>query len=134
MYWIAAFLLLLLSATSVAGQVNVDIGIRLPSPPRLVIIPDTRVYYAPNVAVNFFRYEKDYWVFKDHQWYVARHSRGPWSLVERERVPTPVLRVPARYYRAPPQEWHDHAPHHPPRWEPEYGQKWDEQHYRPQQK
>lgn len=133
MHWVVA-LLLLASASFAAGQVNVDIGIRLPSPPRLVIIPDTPVYYAPDVAANYFRYGKEYWVFKDAQWYVARQPRGPWSRVERERVPTPVLRVPVRYYRAAPQEWHDQAPHHPPRWEPQYGQKWDEQHYRPPQK
>jgi hypothetical protein len=126
--------LLLASVMSVAGQVSVDIGIRLPSPPRLVIIPDTPVYYAPDVSANYFRYGKQYWVFKDDQWYVARQPRGPWSLVERERVPTPILRVPVRYYRAAPAEWHDHAPHHPPRWEPQYGQKWDEQHSGPHQK
>jgi hypothetical protein len=126
--------LLLASASSVSGQVNVDIGITLPSSPRLVIIPDTRVYYAPDVAANYFRYGKEYWVFREGQWYVARKPRGPWSLIERERVPVPILSVPVRYYRAAPEAWRDHAPHHPPRWEPQYGQKWDEQHYRPPQK
>jgi hypothetical protein len=114
--------------------VNVDIGIRLPRDPRLVIIPDTPVYYAPNVDANYFRYGKDYWVFKDGQWYVARKSRGPWSRVEHERVPTPILRVPVRYYRDAPQDWRDHAPHHPPRWEPQYGRQWDEERYRPPQR
>ena len=46
------------------AQVHVDIGIRLPSPPRLVVVPEVRsVQYVPSGHANLFAYGGQYWAF-----------------------------------------------------------------------
>ena len=53
------------------AQVSIDIGIRLPSPPPLAVIPNTVVYYAPNAPANVFFYGHQYWVYQPTGWYVG---------------------------------------------------------------
>ena len=47
---------LLVAAVAVPAhaQVSVNIGIRLPGPPALVVVPGTPVYYAPRAPANVF--------------------------------------------------------------------------------
>jgi len=87
-------------------QVGINIGIPappaivVPAPPRLVVVPTTpAVRYAPDLSVNFFLYGGSYYTFSDGAWFIASAYDGPWSYVERVRVPRPVLVVPYRYYR-----------------------------------
>ena len=35
-------------------RVGIDIGIQLPAPPPLVVIPESPVYYAPSAPANVF--------------------------------------------------------------------------------
>jgi hypothetical protein len=122
---IAALLVLLLTVPAPA-QVRVDIGIHLPSPPSLVIVPGTPVYYAPQAPANVFLYGHQYWAFNNGGWYTGPNWTGPWVVVEPAVVPVPVLRVPVRYYPAPPGHWRGWAPGAPPRWEKHYGRGWHE--------
>lgn len=113
------------AASLTHAQVNINIGIDLPRPPALVIIPRTPVAYAPAVPANIFFYGGQYYVFADHVWYVGPTYQGPWAGVALEHVPPPILAVPVRYYRAPPPAWKHWRRGAPPPWEAvrEYGSK-----------
>ncbi len=101
-YALVALLALILAGPADA-QVHVDIGIHLPAPPQLVIVPGVpAVQYAPAAPANFFFYSGQYWVFVNDGWHVSRHQDGPWILVGPQFVPRPLLFVPVRYY-----EWAD---------------------------
>jgi hypothetical protein len=96
------------------AAVNVNIGIDLPGPPRLVPVPAApAVVYAPAVHANYFQYSGRYYVFTNDVWYVGPRYNGPWVVAQ--HVPAPVLGVPVRYYRTPPPAWRhwsrDAAPH-----------------------
>jgi len=60
-----------LVAAPVHAQVGVgfDIGIQLPGPPALVVIPRAPVYYAPRAPANIFFYGQNYWV-----WYAGNND------------------------------------------------------------
>lgn len=114
-------------AVPVQAQVHVDIGIRLPGPPALVVIPGAPVYYAPRAPANVFFYANQYWVFTPGGWHVGPTWNGPWVVVQAVRVPPPILRVPVQYYPVPPGHWKGWKRHDPPRWETQYGREWREE-------
>ncbi len=115
------------SQVSIAiGTPNVRIGINLPAYPRLVRVPEYPVYYAPNLAANYFFYDGMYWVYQDDDWYASAWYNGPWGRVDRMDVPVYVLRVPVRYYRRPPKYFHGWTPDAPPRWGDHWGREWQE--------
>ena len=120
-------LIVLAFAGPAQAQVHVEIGIHLPAPPPLVVVPTVAsVQYAPSAPGNFFFYGGQYWVFSGGGWHVSRGFNGPWILVAPQYVPRPVLLVPVRYYHVPPghwKQWHHEAP---PRWEHEWGHPWAE--------
>ena len=77
----------LLSLHSAEAQVsigistpNVSIGINMPVYPELVPVPGYPVYYAPQVAANYFFYDGMYWVYEDDNWYASSWYNGPWAL------------------------------------------------------
>jgi hypothetical protein len=116
-------------AVPVAAQVRVgvNIGIQLPGPPALVVVPGTPVYYAPRAPANVFFYAHQYWVFANGGWYVGPTWNGPWGVVEPMYVPPPILQVPVGYYPAPPPPWAGWRREAPPRWGPHYGREWREE-------
>jgi hypothetical protein len=89
-------------------DVTVNIGtpappvIALPAPPRVIVVPNSPVYYAPDVGANLFVYDKQYYTVQDGHWFRARSHRGPWAFVEIGSVPGPVRAVPVKYYKVPP--------------------------------
>ena len=111
------------------GLPNASIGINVPVYPRLVAVPGYPVYYAPNLAANYFFYDGMYWVFQGDNWYVSSWYNGPWSLVSPEAVPLYVLRVPVRYYRRPPPYFRLWWADAPPRWGKHWGPEWEERHH-----
>ena len=124
------FIVALLAFALVApayAQVHVDIGIHLPSPPRLVVVPEVRsVQYVPTADANLFFYGGQYWAFANGGWHVSAGYNGPWIVVAPRFVPRPVLLVPVNYYRVPPGHWKPWNKHQPPRWGNEWGQEWSE--------
>jgi hypothetical protein len=128
-----ALSILMGSATPVAAQVSVSIsvpgvsiGIHQPAYPELVLVPGYPVYYAPRLNANYFFYDGMYWVYYGGNWYASSWYNGPWGLVDPYHVPLFVLRVPVRYYRAPPvyfREWRADAP---PRWGHHWGPQWEQ--------
>ena len=123
-YVTAALLVLVLSAPA-AAQVHVDIGIHLPAPPRLVIVPQLpEIRYAPAEDTNLFFYNAQYWVFVNGAWYVSHGYQGPWIVVGPQFIPRPLLHVPVRYYRVPPGHWRAWKHDAPPRWGHDWGREW----------
>ena len=123
------------STTSALAQVSfafespgVSIGFNVPVYPDLVRIPDYPVYYAPQLPANYFFYDGLYWVFTNGDWYASPWYNGPWQLVSYNAVPLFLLRVPVRYYRAPPAFFHGWAVNAPPRWDVHWGSGWEERH------
>ena len=107
---IAAWLVLVLAGPVDAG-VHVDIGIRLPAPPPLVVVPAVPVVqYAPSAPANVFFYGGQYWVFTNGGWYASAGYDGPWVVVAPQIVPRPLLVVPIRYYHVPPGHLEGVAP------------------------
>jgi hypothetical protein len=83
-----------------AGEVTIHIGIS--TPPQLVVVPGTSVYYAPDVPVNYFFYHGRYYTVARDTWYTASTYNGPWAVLQIGQVPPPVLAVPVEYYKVPP--------------------------------
>jgi hypothetical protein len=110
------------------GVPNVNIGIRFPIYPEFQQVPGYPVYYAPQVDANFFFYDGMYWVYQNDNWYASSWYNGPWALVSPMVVPVYILRVPVRYYRAPPVYFHGWRQDAPPRWGDHWGNDWQRQH------
>jgi len=99
-------------ATALAAQVNVGVNIGIPAPPpppivlaappRVVVVPNSPVSYAPSVDFNLFVYGGRYYTFHDGAWFYASRHSGPWTFIATERVPRPVIGVPVTYYKIPP--------------------------------
>src|SRR2546425_3610374 len=112
-----AVLALIPAASVVDARVGVNIGITLPGPPSLVIIPQTPVAYAPAVPANLFFYGGHYYVFANNGWYAGPTYNGPWAVIAPTHIPPPILAVPVRYYRAPPPGWKHWKRAEAPRWD-----------------
>ena len=97
----------MVSAGPAEAQVSVNVNIGPPpvifaAPPRVLVVPNTPVYYAPDTTYNVFFYEGRYYSFHNGAWFLAGSHGGPWAFVPPERVPRPVVMVPVRYYKIPP--------------------------------
>ncbi|HEU4370274.1 MAG TPA: hypothetical protein VFV05_18790 [Methylomirabilota bacterium] len=114
------------TALPAQAQVRVDIGIHLPGPPALAVIPGAPVYYAPSAQANVFFYGHQYWVFHGDAWHVGPSWSGPWVVVAPVHVPLPILHVPVRYYKVRPGHWKQWRHDAHPRWEAHYGRDWRE--------
>lgn len=114
-----------LAAGPAQAQVHIDIGIHLPGPPQLVVVPEVRtVRYVPAASANLFFYNSQYWAYANNGWYVSRGYSGPWVVVAPQIVPRPVLLVPVNYYRVPPGHWKQWQKKYPPQWGHEWGSDW----------
>jgi hypothetical protein len=121
------------SVTSATAQVSVgvwlpgvSIGINLPVYPQLVAVPGYPVYYAPQMNSNYFFYDGMYWIYQSDNWYASSWYNGPWGLVGPQAVPLFLLRVPVRYYRAPPPYFRGWQADRPPRWDEHWGNEWSQ--------
>jgi|KBSSwiStaDraftv2_1062776.scaffolds.fasta_scaffold187613_2 hypothetical protein len=112
-------------AASVPG---LSIGVNVPTYPQLVRVPGYPVYYAPNVNTNLFFYDGMYWVYAGDNWYASSWYNGPWTLVAPDYVPEFILRVPVRYYRAPPVYFRSWRADYAPRWGEHWGHSWERNH------
>ena len=126
--FIALCIALSCAGTAAPAAVSVSIGINVPVYPQLVAVPGYPVYYAPRLGANYFFYDGAYWVLEGEQWFVSTWYNGPWQVVLPAYVPYPVLRVPVRYYRAPPPYFHGWQPNAAPRWGQQWGPQWERQH------
>jgi hypothetical protein len=125
------FLAVLFLAASVfpaAAQEYHDIDVDLPQYPEMVPVPDSPVYYAPEVDSNYFFYDGLYWDYYNDGWYSSPWYNGPWSFVEPIYVPTYLLWVPIRFYRRAPSYWRGWNAGRAPRWSEHWGRDWQARH------
>ena len=105
--------LCLVAAAPAAGEVDINVNIGTPpppppppivlsTPPILVAVPHSTVYYAPSLPYNFFFYAGRYYTLHAGAWFQARTYHGPWVYVGADAVPRHVLFVPTSYYKIPP--------------------------------
>lgn len=97
------FLIWLIGAEApVSAGTNVSVNIGVPAvvvaePPEMVMVPDTPVYFAPNVEVELFFCRGAWYSQRSGRWYRARSYDGPWAVVGSRSVPVEVVRVPRNY-------------------------------------
>ena len=118
--------LLLGSVISAHAQLSINIGINVPTYPRLVLVPGYPVYYDPRANSNYFFYDGLYWVYQGDNWYRSSWYNGPWQLTGPEYVPRYVLRVPVRYYRRQPAYFRGWRADAPPHWGEHWGRDWEQ--------
>lgn len=115
----AAGIILGLAASAAASDINIDIGLGIPSvkppivfttPPQLVVVPGSSVYYAPEMPANVFFYKGRYYTTVNNSWSMAPAHNGPWAVIQIGRVPPPVLSVPVEYYKIPPGQMKKKGP------------------------
>jgi hypothetical protein len=99
---LAALPFLAAGAATARAEVNVNINLGPPpivvaEPPAVVMVPQSRVYFVPDPHVDVFFFEGYWWSPRGPSWYRARAYNGPWSVVERSRVPRAVVYVPLDY-------------------------------------
>ncbi len=123
-YAIIALMALLGVPLPAQAEIGISIGINVPIYPQLTRIPGYPVYYAPQLAINLFFYDGLYWAYARDGWYVSSWYNGPWSLVGPQFVPVYLLRVPVRYYRAPPPYFYGWPKDAPPKWGKHWGEPW----------
>jgi hypothetical protein len=112
---VGSILLMFTLLLPVTTNAEVSVGVRIalpplviPAPPHLVVVPNTYVYYPPDVDVDIFFYH-GYW-YRPYQgaWYRARNYNGPWGFIVINRVPRAVIGVPSGFRRGP---MYERVPH-----------------------
>lgn len=121
-----AVLMVAAMAASSHAQVHINVGIQLPGPPTLAVIPGVPVYYVPRAPENIFFYGHQYWLYHANGWYTGPNWNGPWVVVEPIHLPAPILHVPVRYYHVRPPHWKGWQHDAPPRWDGHWGRDWRE--------
>ena len=98
----------LLSAPAAHADVRGGINVAPPpalvvaSPPPLAAVPGSPVFYGTGASYNLFVYGHRYYSVHNGIWFSVASSGGAWRTIPTERVPKPVLAVPATYYAVPP--------------------------------
>lgn len=123
---VLAVLIVAAAAAPSQAQVQINVGIELPGPPTLAVIPGAPVYYAPRAPANIFFYGHQYWLYHASGWYTGPNWNGPWVVVNPIHLPAPILRVPVRYYHVRPPHWRGWHHDGPPRWDGHWGRDWRE--------
>jgi hypothetical protein len=115
----ALFLALALAVPiSAMAGVNVNVGIALPpplvfaAPPALIVLPETYVYFVPDVDEDIFFYDGWWWRPWEGRWYRSRYYDRGWT----------YYRSTPSFYRGIPSDWRNDYRGH--RWK---GHQWNYQ-------
>ncbi|MGB0130325.1 hypothetical protein [Chlorobium sp.] len=99
--WVAAGIAGMLlgnTPSDARADINVNIGVNSRPPiaidvwPEFIYVPDLGFSVAEGNQWDIVRYDNYYYVYRDNYWYRASHQRGPWVIVERDRLPDRVRR------------------------------------------
>lgn len=96
--------------------------------PNMVVVPGYPVYYNPSGNANYFFYDGLYWLYQGDRWLSSNWYNGPWAVRGSHYVPHCLLRVPVRYYRAPPRYFRGWRADEPPHWGEHWGHDWEDRH------
>lgn len=90
------------------ADVNAGVNVARPpvlviaAPPRLVAVPGSPVFYSPTANDTLFAYGGGYYTVHGGTWFFAASPGSAWNIIATDRVPRPVLAVPATYYKISP--------------------------------
>lgn len=106
---LVAFLGFALPARQAEASVSVGVSIgtgrhggfslSFASQPNVVLIPSSRVYYAPNLDEDLYSYDDEWYYCQDGDWYSADSYDGPFYQVAFTSVPYEIQNIPVRYRR-----------------------------------
>src|SRR5689334_17678246 len=98
---VAVVAVALAAGAAAAADVNINIGWPPPlivEKPRVVLVPETKVYTAPSLEFNVFMFGGKYWRMHGDNWFVTARVGAPWTPVVVEKVPVEIRAVPVKYY------------------------------------
>jgi len=89
-------------AREAAAEVSVNINIGPPpivvaEPPAVVMVPQSRVYYVPDIDIDVFFFAGYWWSPRGERWYRGRSYNGPWVHMNPSAVPRAVIYMPRDY-------------------------------------
>jgi len=98
------------------ARVNVHLNVGIPAPPtvvfdaepRIVPVPRTHVFYAPDVSdYDMYRVGPYWYINRDGYWYRSHAYRGPFGVVSYNRLPRGLVGVPGEFRHHPlhPRGW-----------------------------
>ncbi len=98
----------LLAPAPAPADVNAAVNIApqtlvIASPPRLVAVPSSSVFYAPSEPRPLFVHRGSYYSFHGGTWFRSAGPGHSWSMIATDQVPNPVLAVPTAYLKTPPE-------------------------------
>ncbi len=100
---VIASMMVLLLGFSTQGMARIHIGVNIPlppvvvfsGPPELVVIPDTDVYYCPDLSADIFFYGGFWYRPYGGYWYRAVGYEGPWIYIQ--APPAVLVSLPPDY-------------------------------------
>jgi len=107
----SVLLMIIFAPLAANAEVNVRVilpPLVIPAPPGLVVIPDTNVYYPPDVEVDIFFYHGYWYRPYNGYWYRSRSYNGPWGAIAVGRVPRAVIGIPPGFRHGP---MYERVPH-----------------------
>lgn len=112
LFIVAVSLIAVAFARPACARVDVGINIGVPpppppvvfqSPPDVVVIPRTQVFYVPSATdYDMYRYGPYWYINRDGYWYRSRAYGGPFNVVAYDRLPHAIVVVPTGYRHHPP--------------------------------
>ncbi|HKA25253.1 MAG TPA: hypothetical protein VKF80_09745 [Candidatus Eisenbacteria bacterium] len=87
-------------------------GIYFSNEPDVVVVPGTRVYYEDSGPYDVYRYGRMWYVMRNGTWYRASTYRGPFVMINYERVPHQVIVLPVEYRHHDNGRWHNNGHRH----------------------
>jgi len=69
------------------------------SRPNVVLIPSSRVYYAPSLNEDLYCYGDDWYYCDEGEWYMGSSYNGPFVQIAFTSVPYEIRTVPVSYRR-----------------------------------
>lgn len=67
--------------------------------PRVIFVPETRVYVVRDYHGDMFRYGRYWYVSHDGYWYRAKSHRGKFRVIDARHVPRAIYAVPGHHWK-----------------------------------
>jgi hypothetical protein len=106
--------------SAAAARTDIHPDVHIGTPPQLVVVPQTPVYYAPALPYNYFFDGGQYYIFQQGMWFYGPTYNGPWAVIPAQYVPRPILAIPVTYDKVRPGHRKKHGP---PPWAPARGHR-----------
>lgn len=94
--------LAVVTAPTAQAEVNVNINFGPPpivvsAPAQVVLMPQSGIYFVPNLGFDIFFYNGYWWSPRGERWYRSGEYKGPWLAINRSHVPASLFKVPKNY-------------------------------------